>query len=309
MRTIQELTDTKTDTANIAGITPEVWSQTVEAQAENIRVARNFCKISRALQGRPGDVDHVLKKARLTATSDVESGKTEAGTVTFYALDDYGSLDLTPAPYYSSVRIADEVVEEVQTNIIQDANELIAEALAQKEDVAILTAVAAVSSPNAVYGGDASSAGTLDTGDTITTDLVADALMAMRVDRYGMDPRKCVLFISPYQENVFLKDSQFVNAAEYGSDKIIHNGEIGDYLGVKIVVTNNIPTNTPNSGTGHTCLLWEVGKGPVLSVKQDIRVEVDRNVQYQAWDIVGRISFAAGGLYANAICLVEVTDA
>ena len=307
MRTIQELTDTKTDTSGIAGMTPEVWSQTVEAQAENIRVARNFSKISRALQGRPGDVDHILKRARLIQGTDTESGKTEAAEVTFYALDDYGSLDLTPAAFYSAVRISDEVVEEVQTNIVADANELIAEALSQYEDVTMLAAAVSGTS-NSVYGGDATSAATLDTGDVMTTDLVADAVTELKKDRYGMRPGNRVLFIAPDQENAFLKDSQFVHAAEYGSDTVIRNGEIGNYLGTIVVVTNNVPTNSPNTGSGHTAIMWEIGKGLCLSIKQDVRVEVDRNVQKQAWDVVGRIKFAAGVLYGTAVCIIETTD-
>ena len=310
MKTILELANTTTGTANIASITPEVWSATVEAQAQALRVARNFCKVDTSLKGRPGDVVHMLKGPKLTTGSDVESGRTEAVDVTFYALDDYGTLDLTPAPHHSSVRIADEVIEEVQTNVMADANSLIAEVLAQYEDVTILSTVADTASILEVWGGDATNEASLNTGDIITTDLVADALTELRKVNYGKSGKQVVLFIAPEMENVFLKDSQFTNAAEYGSDKVIRAGEIGElYVGVKIISTNNVPANSPASGTGHTCLMWEVGKGAALAIKSDIRVETDRNVQKQCYDVVGRIKFAAGVLFTDAVCKIEVTDA
>ena len=51
-----------------------------------------------------------------------------------------------------------------------------------------------------------------------------------------------VLFIGVAQEEALRKDSQFVNAAEYGSDTVVQNGEIGQYLGIRVVVTTNVET-------------------------------------------------------------------
>ena len=307
MRSVIELTNTTTGTSNVAGITPEIWSATVEQQAQALRVARNFCRIDRSLVGRPGDVVHILKGAKLTTAADVETSHTEGNEATYYALDDYGTLDLTPAPFLSSVRITDDVIEEVQADVLADANYLIAEALAQYEDTLILSTVADTSSINEVWGGDATSEADLDTGDIMTTDLFANALRELRIDSYGMATSNLVCFIHPYMENAFLKDSQFVNAAEFGSDTVIQKGVIGKYLGVTIVSTPNVTANSPNSGSGYTCLMWEVGKGPVVAVKHDVRVETDRNVQYQCYDVVGRIKFAVGVLFVNAVCKLECT--
>jgi N4-gp56 family major capsid protein len=305
MRTILELTDTKTDTAGIASITPEVWSADIEQQVQALRVARNFCKIDRSLVGVPGDVAHIMKGALLTTTSDVETSRTEAADVTFYALDDFATLDLTPAPLNSGVRISYETIEEVNVDVVIEANRLLAEVLQQYEDKLILSTVADTASINEVWGGDATAEASLNTGDIMTTDLFADAITEGRKDNFFYD----VCFIHPSQENVFLKDSQFVNAAEYGGNEVVQNGEIGKYLGIKIISTTNVPANAPNTGTGHTCLMWKAGKGPCLAIKHDVSVETDRNVQKQAIDVVGRIKFAVGVLWANAVCKIEVTDA
>mgnify|MGYP001571991861 CR=1 FL=1 len=303
MRTILELANTTTGTSNIDSLTPEVWSAQAEQQGENLRVARNFIKVDRSLVGKPGDVAHILKGARLVQSVDVETNKTEASDATFYALDDYGSLDLTPAPYYSAVQVTEDTVEEVNIDVLADATTYIAEALAQYEDVQILS-TGQSNAGNSVFGGDATSNATLDTGDILTTDLFANAIREIRKDRYQPD----VCFLAPDQENVFLKDSQFVNAAQYGSNKVVANGELGEYLGVKIIVTNNVATVSPNTGTAHACVMWDSKKSLVLALKHDIRIKSDYYVPSGNYRIVGRLKFAVGVLFSDAICKIAVTD-
>jgi len=118
-----------------------------------------------------------------------------------------------------------------------------------------------------LYGGTATADSGLVTGDVITTDLVADAARYLKgtenwyrdgvsglsgtltldttVRKNGWMPttdEPFVLFIGVAQEASFRKDSQFVNAAEYGNREIVQNGEIGkiSYLGVRILVTNHV---------------------------------------------------------------------
>ena len=303
MLSILQLVNTTTATAGIAGLTPEVWSNEVEAQGENIREARNWVKIDRKLVGRGGDVSHVLKGFRFVQDVDVETAPTEAGTKTFYAVDDADTLDLTPAPYNSSVKIAEDVVEELDVDIIAHINEQIAEVLAQYEDVQILSN-AVTNAGNAVYGGDATSDGTLNTGDIIITDLFANAITEIEVDRYQPD----VCFIHPRHKNVFIKDSQFISAAEYGDQSVVKKGEIGEYLGVKVIKTNNVPAIVPNSGSGNAAVMWDSRKALVLALKQDITIKSDYLVADGAYVIVGRIKFAIGVLYSNAICKISVTN-
>lgn len=49
-----------------------------------------------------------------------------------------------------------------------------------------------------------------------------------------------VLAIAPEQEESIITNSQFTNAAEYGGNEVIMNGEISRYLGVKII--NSVKT-------------------------------------------------------------------
>ena len=304
MRSVLELTNTITSTSGIANLTPEVWSAEVEQQGEDLREARNWIKVDRSLVGRPGDVAHVLTGARLTTSSDVETGKVEAADATFYALDDFTSVDLTPAPYYSAVQVSEDVVEEVNVDVLAEANRLLAEVLAQYEDEQILSS-AATNATNNVYGGDATSDGTIDTGDIFTTAMFKAARREIKKDRYKPD----VCFMNADAEYAILEESQFISAAEYGDGRVIRTGEIGTYLGVANIVTENVPTITPNSGTGHAAIMWDSRKGPVIALKHDIRIKSDYYVPSGNYRIVARTKFAIGTLFTAAMCKISYADA
>lgn len=112
-----------------------------------------------------------------------------------------------------------------------------------------------------IFGGDATDlSDSLDAEDKITTDLVAKAARLLESDRgvywnsnvetvsaapknawTSTEAEPFVLFIAPQQKEVFRKDPQFVNAAEYGSNRVVMTGEIGEYLGIRVVVTTKVP--------------------------------------------------------------------
>lgn len=303
MKNIFELTETTTGTTGIADVTPEIWGREVEKAAQALRVARQFCRINTDLQNRGGDVVHIPKNSMMTVASDVQSSLSEGAVIVPTAFDSMTTLDLTPAPFYAAVRVAEDVIEELDLDILRMANEDIAEVLAQKEDQDIFTAAVA-GTGNTVWGGDATSVATLATGDTLTTDLIASCTTELRIDNYKPD----VLFIHPTQEGILLKDSQFLNAAEYGGNNVVMNGEIGKYIGLKIISTTNVPSNSGGSG-GHDCIMLDSKHAMVLAIKKPIEIKSAFQVERNAHFIQGRIKYAAGVLNANAVGLIRVTDA
>lgn len=125
-----------------------------------------------------------------------------------------------------------------------------------------------------LYGGTATTDLTLTVGDVLTTDLITDALRYLKgtenwkragtggksgafaldttITKNGWMPTNddpFVLFIGVAQEATLRKDSQFTNAAEYGSDTVVQNGEIGKYLDTRIVVTNHLESFGLSHGT------------------------------------------------------------
>lgn len=69
----------------------------------------------------------------------------------------------------------------------------------------------------------------------------ADILDAreLLIDQY-IDPRECVLAVSPAQEKAMLKIANFIQAERYGNNEPIFNGEIGKVFGVKVIVHTDI---------------------------------------------------------------------
>jgi len=200
-----------------------------------------------------------------------------AADISWTTLDNLSSVIATPTPVIAGYAISNFALRTNSVNLLKAARDELSYAIGDRVDKAIATAIGdatvatnAVRGAQTLYGGDATSAATLEAGDVITTDLVAKAARYLKDTNmyyrasgaYGTETLSAVsknpwsndnsepfvLFVGPAQEETFRKDSQFVNAAEYGSNKVIMNGEIGEYLGIKIITTTNVE-GTAASGT------------------------------------------------------------
>jgi len=295
MKKLEELADTTT--TEVDAVIPEIWSDEVEAAAQARRVARNFVKVNEDLKNGPGDIVHIPKTGKINAVA-----LTEGTDITPTALE-YSTLDLTPAPVGAGVRVTREAVEEARLDILRDATEQLGEALAQKEDQDILEALAGATGA-VLYGGAKSSSAELVLGDVLTTDLIASGVTEVRSDNYNPD----VIFIAPEQERALLKDSQFVDASKYGANEVVQNGEIGKYLGMKVIVTTNLPKVT-DGAAGHKCLIFDSKHAGAIAIKRDATIDTDYEVLKRSHLLVGTMKYDAGRLNDSAICVLVVSDA
>jgi len=289
-------------------------------------------------------------------TAGSDTGGSGAGTgpyantiadISWTSLDNLTSVTVTPQPVLAGYALRRYDIDTNAVNLLEAAREELSYAIGDRVDRAVAVAIgdATVAADTTVgaqtlYGGDATGADELSAGDVITTDLVAkgkrylqQTKMYYRADgangtetlatstknpwnNTSDDP--FVLFIAPAQEETFLKDSQFVNAAEYGSDMIVKNGEIGTYLGIRVVVTNNVE-QTAASGTAPDAtsaavactrcilckpkaacaLVW--GKSPEIKVFDYPTQDQMRIGLYTAYNV--------GVLQADAIVFIDVSDA
>lgn len=203
-------------------------------------------------------------------TYSIDTSERTSADVTWTTLDNLEGQTVTPAIRLAGVAITNHAIRTNALDLLARAKEEMVYAIGDKVDVEVRDAIVAsanVASNSArgaqlIYGGDATRGSELASGDTFDLDYVAEGkrLLSSTTQTYpnlgtngqatssvtgGKNPwmnegsSPFVLVIPPEVEEIFLKDSQFVNAAEYGSDKIIHNGEIGEYLGIKIVVSPN----------------------------------------------------------------------
>jgi len=275
----------------------------------------------------------------------LDSAEATDSDISNTVLNSYGSVTVTPTPHYGKFTITDYAARTNLVNLVEAGRDELTYAIGETVELAIVTAInAATVATNSVvgaqtiYGGTATSDSTLALGDVLTTDMVAQAARLLKdkklyywnsttFTKAGVtknpwantadDP--FVLFISPSQEEVLRKDSQFVNAAEYGSNVIVQNGEIGQYLGIRIVVTPLLTstsgtsagpdgTNVTSGVTMTRCILMKGKKAAVLVWGQEPMVEVAR-IPWRAQKVVVlQTAYAASAVQADAIVFLDVSD-
>lgn len=301
MKDIVELADTVTSTTGIGSITPEVWSKILEKTATAKKVARQFVRINRDLVGTPGDSIWIPVANYSAITAESTS---EGSDITPAALDYSNTKQITPVEVGAAVRISKEVVENVCVDILRDATDQLAEALAQKEDKDILDALGSATT-NKVFANGRSAVNEIQEGDILTPALIASAITEVRKDNYNPD----VLFIHPAQEGALLQDSQFVNAATYGSADVVKNGEIGKYLGLTVISTTNVPTFTGSGGaTYHKAIIADSKHAGILVIKRDPTIETDYETLKGCHLVVAREKYKADLLIPDAVCVIYSAD-
>ncbi len=259
-----------------------------------------------------GSKDYGVRLFYEVSVLNVTQTKTEGGERTFTEMTNLGFVDAAITFYQGAIVVTKEIASTSHTNLIDYAKYAIVQATEKDIEVTIVTETETASN-NAVYGGDATSAATLESGDIMTANVISDARTALRADNFV----PAVIYIAPEQEGQLTKDSQFVNVAEYGGREVVLNGEIGKFLQFKVIVTTNVNAKT-NSGDswgvdGHLCFAYgknPQGKYPITLVwkeKPSYSMEFLKrwNNHYiyvdAAWDVEL--------VQDNGVVLIYVTDA
>lgn len=189
-----------------------------------------------------------------------------------------------------------------------------------------------------IFGGDATNAANnLDAGDILTPSMIKKAKRLLESDigyywnsntwtksAVPKNPWKnendFVLVVAPEQMASLLEDTQFTNAAEFGSDKVVLNGEVARYLGIKIVVTTQTPSFSSAGSircqgadvtadvAGHVCTMFKAGKAGVIGWSQKPRFHVFPYPSALQTRIVLEMGFGVSELYADAMVNMVVAD-
>jgi len=358
--TIQELATGRTKQSDVEGsatsstaLEPAVWLKVIIDAAKTRLFFTNFVYTTNLQKGQK-DVVIPYRSLYLGSTGITYATSTpnDATAITSTKLDNLDGVTITPAMQASRITIGNYALNTNAIDLIRAAQEELTYSIGDKVDAYVATQIGDASSSTSsatgaqtLYGGDATSDATLATGDIITTDLVAEGrkLLMSKNKQYRAstgtgggygavsgtvtgnpwisspdDP--FVLFIGPSQEEAFLKDSQFVNAAEYGNNEIVMNGEIGRYLGIKIVVTNNVEqvasgsegpdAETANAGATMTrCIMMKGKKACALAWGQKPSLKFYDNIPEVSQDVVLETAYAASVVHADAIVFIDVSDA
>ena len=238
VRVKAELTDAHTRVAStgITDMRPTKWVAEVIKWAEDLRILDQIVAVNKQAVGtKDTKITIPLSTSHLSITTSTTEGTARTKT-------EMDNMDTTDAEFVVAdflmgvITISRPLMMTTNVDLITQAKFSIAEDMADDVDLALANAMQTTNmTTNQLWGGDATQVEDLTDGDVITTDLVADSKRQLALNNFIAKD----LVISPYQEATFLKDSQFVNASEFGSDKIVLKGQIGEYLGMNVLVVNN----------------------------------------------------------------------
>ena len=321
-----ELADTYTGTSGISTFAGKLWKTKVVQFGEALRRFDQGCSVYSDLVGNGATVLCVpyttSHKSVDTSTDTQDSGTVVERAHT--ALDNMTGVNLTVSA--SSFKQGDVTVTKAaemssMVNLVGQARYVVAQALAQDVDTAIATAFQATTITNRVYGtSGATDPSALATGGKMTPSLVADAMEKIEANNFVPD----LLYIGTKQLRELRKDSQFTNAAEYGSDRVILKGEVGEYLGVKVIVTTNTPAYTSGDtdvnqptktwgATGHMCIMTGTTKdgqkaSGALAWKEMPSISYEFEKRKNLHHIFYDQAYATGIIQPGATCLIKVSN-
>lgn len=349
--TIQELAETGQSTVRGTSFTAYALSP-VKWLAEIVDAARNrhfFAQFAFQVVAPDGTKDIVFPKRTVyLGRSGMTYDTTErtAADVSWTTYNNVDGVTATPAISLSGVAITNHALRTNAMNLLDRAKEDLVYAIGDTVDYAVSTALvgatAATSSARGyqtVYGGDARADSELAAGDTLTTDMIAAARMklmsttckywtpsspaaeasssATKNPWYPDDAEPFVCFIPPEMEKILLTDSQFVNAAEYGSDKVVHSGEIGEYLRAKIIVTNNVlayaasvtgPDASTTAVAMYRCLMIKARKSVGLAWGIEPKLTIFDFPSRAEQRILLETAYQAKVIYDDAIVAIDVSQ-
>ena len=189
-----------------------------------------------------------------------------------------------------------------------------------------------------IFGGDATNAGdALDTGDILTPAIIKKAIRLLESTKgYYWDSNvwtksaveknpwrnegDFVLIVAPEQKASLLEDGQFTNAAEFGARDAILTGEIARYLGVKIVVTNTVPSfdtsdnvrcqgaDVTTDTDGHVCTLFKAGKCGAIGWSLKPKFHIFPYPSNLSTRLILEMSYGVSELFADAMVNIVVSD-
>lgn len=243
-----------------------------------------------------GNAQYIVQKRTYYATqSDVSFDETEPTTtdISNFGTNLVDGVVISPIRYYKAATVSNFGNRTNLRPLVQDKRDELSFGMTDLVDYTISRAIgdatettSTIAGAITLYGGDATTDASLEAGDVLTTELIneAEVLLSGRKAWYwtgsvftlssgtknpwtneARDPY--VLMIGQRQKQALRNSSQFVNASEYGSRVVISSGEIGDYLGNRVIVSNNAesvasggtaPDGGSTTGTNMTrCILMK----------------------------------------------------
>lgn len=324
MRSLRQLSGadyvTDAESSNATDFQQTFLSPDVIRFAEENRFFMQAVKEYDALIGTP---DKTLRLPLSTGHETItpRPDNTAGNERTYTEMSKLDTEDVTPTWKLGGVAIDKALVQTSRVDLIEEAKFILAEDITEMIEKNITAEIDTSVTTNVVYGGDATKPSEIATGDKITIDLVADA-----IDKLGTKWKAALLFIGSAQRAVFHKSSQFTNAAEYGGNEVVLNGEIGKYLGVKVIETDLTQPyihTAQDKGIANADGVWGAagtscqligfthgGRKPIAFVwKEKPNVDYEYSKRKATHYLLSDVAYEEKVLHEAACCLIKVSDA
>lgn len=216
-----------TTTTSVDDIIPEIWANRVLQFMESRLVLGAVPGAQNTeLLGRGGDILHlpVWDQVSLEAAATLEGSAASITQITT------SEVTAAPTTFTSAVKVTEEMMSRAMVNVMEEAAQRLGYGLALKLEKDIRVALEA-----AVNAG-ANTGQLLDkTGSQFSEDFLADARRVFRKNAPDAELSGLIAVLHPDHLIVLEKSSKFVDASIYGGREAILNGEIGRYLGVRLL--------------------------------------------------------------------------
>ena len=281
---------------------PEVARAIVWEEFEKAGIFKARAVEFRDLVGQAGDTITFPYVGRLTVAEDVSEG----GTPTKEKLTN-NKLTATVSKAMKEIAFYDEAVNKGGQPFVDDGISQMGRVFAEKIDAAFKAAIVAAGEGS---GGYKTGFAPTTTDDVMSLEALLRALAVGFGDKWARLP-KLTLYVHSYQFADLALDpkAKFTQQANFQAE-----GFRGNLLGMDVVVSDDVvPTSSVDVG-GTTTTVYDawIAMPTALAyiVKQDLKIEKDRDIETQETDYVGSLFYAVKCFnqvrYSGDVRLVKV---
>lgn len=257
-------TNTVTTGASFAAVVnPEIWTGKIIQYAKEQNFLMQVAIEHNEYMGQGGSTFNVTLNQALTAAALVET------TGHVLSAPNYTEITYTPSQYGVSVGITDKERVRAFFDILDERVKEFGYALSQTKDATGFARLDAATLTTVTADGVA--VASLLTANQLETDEIAEADSKMRAAKRSGK----YFFVHPSCAFNLKKSADFVDASVYGGRETILTGEVGRWLGIKIIESTNVPANAVNADCYNNYLLGDSAIGILYKQKTQIKFDYD----------------------------------
>lgn len=246
---------------------------------------RDYVYVSEVLKTEPGDV---LNIPYVTDNVDFEQlgAVGNAFAATWAEASIMGSLTTTLYEAGGYADLSYYLIERFNQNLLDEINNVLANAAVRSEDAKIMALVTALTNTNfaadVMWDDVDGQTGTLTTKSAyFYAENIPKALKEMLKTGKRVTPGECVLYLTPSAYGALLEEIMASQVFAFASPSLVNQGVVEKLLGVGIVVGGYRPSQqrtNANTGTVDLCFLMRGKRAIALAPKREFLVETQKQI-------------------------------